>query len=238
MSPRNMAFATLIATAASFPSAVRADGGATIAVAAATYLKAEAANFAAQAANGWFVSYGPVVKDNGDFEMTFKNEIRYGPGGIGKETWWIDIKGNMAAGDYSVKGRGSNIVSWLDWYRKGMERRADNWQSEYKKLSRKQPSQPKRWVAEKAKTVVVSFKNDAPYGVDFRLNGSGPLSTVIHVDPRGSKRFNFDLAAGFKPYVRLRQPDGSWFDYRLLAESGDYRFFIDAKNDLGFVRVN
>lgn len=111
----------------------QADGGASVVV--VTYLKVEAANFARQAADGWEVSYGPKVSENGDFEMTFKNEIRYGPGGIGKETWWVDVNGNLNTGAFGVKGRGSDIIGWVNWYEGGLKNKIGSWMDEWKRAN-------------------------------------------------------------------------------------------------------
>ncbi len=100
----------------------------------AVYLTAEAQNFARQAASNWVVSYGPIVQENGHFEMTFKNEIRYGPGGIGKETWWVDVNGELSTGAFSVRGRGSTAVSWINWYEGGIRNRVNVWIARWREL--------------------------------------------------------------------------------------------------------
>ncbi len=75
-----------------------------------------------------------------------------------------------------------------------------------------------------ASSYAVTFTNDAPYRVDFFLNGSGPLSRPLAVEPRRSVTFNLAVSREFSPYVRIRQPDGSSQDFSLSRHDQRYRF--------------
>src|SRR5262249_37347936 len=69
----------------------------------------------------------------------------------------------------------------------------------------------------------VTFANDAPYGVDFLLNGSGPLSRPLRLERGRHETFDVRLAPGFRPFVRVRQPDGSHQDFPLQIQDQHYR---------------
>ena len=135
---RVFAFTVVIATIGlmGVPATTRADGGASVAFVA--YLKQECVSFGSQAVNGWRISYGPAIEKNGDFLVTFRNEIRYGPGKLGKETWWIDVRGNLKTGTiHSVKGRGNPVIKGLtacvDGIRKHFASKILAWRDRYLK---------------------------------------------------------------------------------------------------------
>lgn len=71
--------------------------------------------------------------------------------------------------------------------------------------------------------IAVTFTNDAPYGVDFSLNGSGPISQPIRLERGQAQTFNLKLATGFDPYIRLRQPDASFQNFSLPLRDQRYR---------------
>ena len=74
-----------------------------------------------------------------------------------------------------------------------------------------------------ATSYAVTFTNDAPYRVTFVLNGSGPLSRSLAVEPGHSGTFNLAVSR-VSPYVRIRQPDGSSQDFALARRDQRYRF--------------
>jgi hypothetical protein len=80
--------------------------------------------------------------------------------------------------------------------------------------------------------IVVTFTNDAPYGVDFFVNGSGPLSRPLRLERGQSGTFNLVLASGFSPYVRIRQPNGSYQDFSLPLRDQRYRFQQTPQNQV------
>ena len=75
-----------------------------------------------------------------------------------------------------------------------------------------------------ATSYAVTFTNDAPYKVNFFLNGSGPLSRQLSVEPGRSQTFSLVVSREFSPYVRIRQPDGSAQDFSLSRRDQRYRF--------------
>lgn len=112
----------------SAPSPARADGGASAVV--LTYIKAEAISIARQLGD-WEISYGPIVDpSSGRFEMTFKNVVRTSFGG--KQTTWVDVKGNLRTGTFDVAGRGNSIASWMtDFVRNHIARHIQRWRGTF-----------------------------------------------------------------------------------------------------------
>lgn len=78
--------------------------------------------------------------------------------------------------------------------------------------------------------VVVTFTNDAPYGVDFFLNGSGSLSKPLRLERGSTQAFNLKLAEGVDPYIRVRQPDGSFRNFQIPPRDRRYRLRRTSEN--------
>ena len=70
----------------------------------------------------------------------------------------------------------------------------------------------------------VRFSNHALVAVDFALNGNGNLSEFFKVPAGQTVAYNLNVAAGFKPFLRIKQPAGGFQDFSLDLESKQYHF--------------
>lgn len=76
----------------------------------------------------------------------------------------------------------------------------------------------------------LTISNEAPYGVDFAVDGVGKLSRPLRIEPNKSQTYDFIVAKDFAPYARVRQPDGSFHNYILDNDVHSYRFVRTSSN--------
>ena len=76
----------------------------------------------------------------------------------------------------------------------------------------------------------LTLVNQAPYGVDFAVDGVGKLSRPLRLEQGKSQTYDFIVASGFHPYARVRQPDGTFHNYGLDNDIRKYRFVRTNEN--------